>query len=85
MGGEAVTKLAERLGEPGDFIGAGGWQRGRQALGADLIINTSCEHIADLRGWLALLPRGARVMLQSNDYFSEPTPAFGAPFDRFAR
>lgn len=43
------------------------------ALGADLIINTSCEHIADLRGWLALLPEGSRVMLQSNDYFSEPT------------
>jgi hypothetical protein len=43
------------------------------ALGADLIVNTSCEHIADLGAWLALLPRGARVMLQSNDYFSEPT------------
>lgn len=43
------------------------------ALGADLIVNTSCEHIADLRAWLALLPRGTRVMLQSNDYFSEPT------------
>jgi hypothetical protein len=43
------------------------------ALGADLIVNTSCEHIADLRAWLALLPKGARVMLQSNDYFSEPT------------
>ena len=43
------------------------------ALGADLVINTSCEHIADLRGWLALLPKGSRVMLQSNDYFSEPT------------
>ena len=42
-------------------------------LGADLIVNTSCEHIADLGVWLALLPRGARVMLQSNDYFSEPT------------
>lgn len=42
-------------------------------LGADLVINTSCEHIADLRAWLALLPRGSRVMLQSNDYFSEPT------------
>lgn len=42
-------------------------------LGADLIINTSCEHIADLPAWLALLPRGSRVMLQSNDYFSEPT------------
>lgn len=40
---------------------------------ADLVINTSCEHITDLRGWLALLPRGTRVLLQSNDYFSEPT------------
>lgn len=43
------------------------------ALGASLIVNTSCEHIADLRAWLALLPKGSRVMLQSNDYFSEPT------------
>ncbi|MGV3548951.1 class I SAM-dependent methyltransferase [Rhizobium sp.] len=43
------------------------------SLGADLVINTSCEHIADLRAWLTLLPRGCRVMLQSNDYFSEPT------------
>ena len=43
------------------------------AVAADLIVNTSCEHIADLRGWLALLPRGANVLLQSNDYFSEPT------------
>lgn len=42
-------------------------------LGADLVINTSCEHIADLRAWLALLPKGTRVLLQSNDYFSEPT------------
>lgn len=43
------------------------------SFGADLVINTSCEHIADLRGWLGLLPGGARVLLQSNDYFSEPT------------
>jgi hypothetical protein len=42
-------------------------------LEADLVINTSCEHIADLPGWLALLPKGTRVLLQSNDYFSEPT------------
>ena len=42
-------------------------------LGASLVINTSCEHIADLRAWLALLPAGTRVLLQSNDYFSEPT------------
>ncbi len=33
-----------------------------------VVINTSCEHIADLRAWLALLPRGQRVILQSNDY-----------------
>lgn len=42
-------------------------------LGADLVINTSCEHIADLPAWLSLLPKGTRVLLQSNDYFSEPT------------
>jgi hypothetical protein len=38
---------------------------------ADLVINTSCEHIADLPAWLALIPRGMRVLLQSNDYFAE--------------
>jgi hypothetical protein len=43
------------------------------ALGAELVVNTSCEHIADLRGWLDLLPPGTKVLLQSNDYFSEPT------------
>lgn len=42
-------------------------------LGADLVVNTSCEHIADLPAWLALLPKGSRVLLQSNDYFAEPT------------
>ena len=31
------------------------------------------EHIADLPAWLSLLPRGTQVLLQSNDYFSEPT------------
>jgi hypothetical protein len=44
-----------------------------KASGADLVINTSCEHIADLPAWLSLLPRGTQVLLQSNDYFSEPT------------
>ena len=38
-----------------------------------LVINTSCEHIPDLRGWLALLPRGMPVLLQSNNYAGEPT------------
>ncbi|PRD42433.1 SAM-dependent methyltransferase [Phyllobacterium phragmitis] len=39
----------------------------------DLVINSSCEHIADVRGWLDILPEGTRVLLQSNDYFSEPS------------
>ncbi|MGF6258583.1 class I SAM-dependent methyltransferase [Ensifer sp. LBL] len=43
------------------------------ALKADLVTNTSCEHIADLKGWLDRIPAGTRVLLQSNDYFSEPT------------
>ncbi len=37
----------------------------------DLVINTSCEHIADLPGWLSRILPGTRVLLQSNDYFSE--------------
>lgn len=39
----------------------------------DLVINTSCEHIEDLPKWLALLPRGCLVLLQSNNYTAEPT------------
>ena len=39
----------------------------------DLVINTSCEHIADLGAWLGLLASGTHVLLQSNDYFAEAT------------
>lgn len=39
---------------------------------ADIIINTSCEHIPDLPAWLARLGPGRTVVLQSNDYFDEP-------------
>jgi len=35
-----------------------------------LIINTSCEHIANLANWTSLLPRNRVVVLQSNNYFS---------------
>src|SRR5690606_29471368 len=45
----------------------------------DLVVNTSCEHIADVRGWLDMLPSGTRVLLQSNDYFSEPTHINSVP------
>lgn len=38
----------------------------------DLVVNTSCEHLADVRGWLGMLPQGMRVVLQSNDYVREP-------------
>jgi hypothetical protein len=33
-----------------------------------IVINTSCEHIPDLRNWLDLLPKGTVVALQSNNY-----------------
>ncbi len=39
----------------------------------DLIVNTSCEHIPDMPGWLGLIPKGSKVVLQSNDYFSDPS------------
>jgi len=45
----------------------------------DLVVNTSCEHIEDLRGWLKLMPAGMRVLLQSNNYFSEPTHIASVP------
>jgi len=34
----------------------------------DTVINTSCEHIHDLRDWLDLIPKGTIVILQSNNY-----------------
>lgn len=33
-----------------------------------LVINTSCEHIADIGAWLRLVPAGLPLLLQSNDY-----------------
>lgn len=37
-----------------------------------LVVNTSCEHLDDVPGWLASLPAGLPLVLQSNDYFREP-------------
>jgi hypothetical protein len=37
-----------------------------------LVINTSCEHLEDVPGWIATLPQGLPLVLQSNDYFREP-------------
>lgn len=37
-----------------------------------LVVNTSCEHLDDVPGWLSTLPPGLPLLLQSNDYFREP-------------
>jgi len=39
---------------------------------ADIVINTSCEHITQeqYEQWLDNVPKGATVVLQSNDYFN---------------
>lgn len=36
----------------------------------DLVINTSCEHLADFDRWWEKIPPGQQVVLQSNDYFA---------------
>lgn len=37
-----------------------------------LVVNTSCEHLPDVPAWLAGLPAGLPLLLQSNDYVREP-------------
>jgi len=37
-----------------------------------LVVNTSCEHLDDVSGWIASLPAGLPLLLQSNDYVREP-------------
>jgi len=36
----------------------------------DLVVNTSCEHLADFGGWFDRVPAGQLVALQSNDYYA---------------
>lgn len=38
----------------------------------DLVINTVCEHILDLKGWVNMIPKGTLLVMQSNNYFKEP-------------
>ncbi len=37
--------------------------------GYDLVINTSCEHLPAVGGWLKRIPEGTLLVLQSNDYY----------------
>jgi hypothetical protein len=39
---------------------------------ADLLINTSCEHVDGFDRWYARVPDGQRLVLQSNDYVAVP-------------
>lgn len=48
-----------------DFDGVEGGRPG-------LVINTSCEHLDDVPSWIASLPAGLPLLLQSNNYFREP-------------
>lgn len=38
----------------------------------DVIINTSCEHLADFQAWWDRVPPGKMVALQSNNFFGWP-------------
>lgn len=38
----------------------------------DIVINTSCEHLAGFAHWYARLPEGVTLVLQSNDYVAIP-------------
>jgi hypothetical protein len=42
--------------------------RATEAASNDVVVNTSCEHIAAFGEWFARLPQGQLAVLQSNDY-----------------
>jgi len=51
-----------------------------------LVINTSCEHFERFGEWFASIPAGVTLVLQSNDYYSEPTHVNCVPdLEAFAR
>jgi hypothetical protein len=38
----------------------------------DVVVNTACEHIPDIKAWLKNVYQGTIVLLQSNNFFSDP-------------
>lgn len=55
-------------------------QVGSKALPTpNIIINTSCEHLPDFDDWYGSLPQDVLLVLQSNDYFSEPEHVNSVP------
>jgi hypothetical protein len=72
-----ATLLNRRFAAAGRFEALTGDMHvtGRDVIGAGagtLVINTSCEHIPDVRLWLQTLPSSQLVVLQSNDYVAVP-------------
>jgi hypothetical protein len=43
---------------------------GNSPSAADLVVNTSCEHVQGLERWYRRIPAGQLLALQSNDYFA---------------
>jgi hypothetical protein len=48
--------------------GAGGDASGGDRF--DVVVNSSCEHLADFAAWYDRIPTGQLLVLQSNDYFA---------------
>ncbi len=59
----AVTADMNGLAYDGDDLGAAG------VVSPDLIVNTSCEHLARFDDWYGTVPAGKRLVLQSNNYY----------------
>jgi hypothetical protein len=70
-----ATTLNRKKAEEGRFraVTADMYELDYRSPSPGLVVNTSCEHIADLRAWLDRLAPGTPVLLQSNNYFAEPT------------
>lgn len=62
LAGRFTARTADMLAL--DYAGAAGEGR------ADLVVNTSCEHLAQFDRWYARIPAGQLLVLQSNDYFA---------------
>jgi len=93
---EDVCALASRLlsvlRSPPTVLRADMIELDHSALSAGrptIFVNTSCEHLADFDGWRERVPRGSRVVLQSNNHLgcSEHVNCVPdlAAFDRQAR
>lgn len=49
------------------------------AEGPEVIVNTSCEHLADFGRWYRGIPSGRLLVMQSNDYFACPEHVNSVP------